>query len=75
MLISFSCLNRTINLDSYNPSGVITIKAFRDSSYPFNAGYWNKYKRPKLATIENVAGDIPRTLRIGQLADYENSYV
>jgi len=59
--------NGPFYLDSYNPSaGVITIKAFRDNSYPFNVGYWNKYEHPKLATIENVAKDIPRTLSIGQ---------
>jgi peptide/nickel transport system substrate-binding protein len=59
--------NGPFYLDSYNPSGgVITIKAFRDNSYPFNVGYWNKYEHPRLATIPNVASDIPRTLRIGQ---------
>ncbi|MBV9178970.1 MAG: hypothetical protein JO297_18225 [Nitrososphaeraceae archaeon] len=60
--------NGPFYLDSYNPSaGVITIKAFRDSSYPFSIGYWNKYEHPKLATIiQNVATDIPRIIHIGQ---------
>jgi peptide/nickel transport system substrate-binding protein len=59
--------NGPFYLDSYNPSGgVITIKAFRDSSYPFTVGYWNKYEHPKLATIQNAANNIPRIIRIGQ---------
>jgi peptide/nickel transport system substrate-binding protein len=59
--------NGPFYLDRYNPSaGVITIKAFRDNSYPFNVGYWNKYEHPRLATISNVATDISRTLHIGQ---------
>jgi peptide/nickel transport system substrate-binding protein len=59
--------NGPFYLDSYNPSGgVITIKAFRDSSYPFTIGYWNKYEHPKLATIQNAANNIPRIIRIGQ---------
>jgi peptide/nickel transport system substrate-binding protein len=42
--------NGPFYLDSYNPSGgLITIKAFRDSSYPSSVGYWNKYEHPKLA--------------------------
>jgi len=62
--------NGPFYLDSYNPSaGVITIKAFRDNSYPFNVGYWNKYEHPRLATIPNVATDISRTLHIGQASN------
>jgi len=58
--------NGPFYLDNYNPAGgVITIKAFRDNSYPFSVGYWNKYEHPKLASIENV-NDLPRFLRIGQ---------
>jgi peptide/nickel transport system substrate-binding protein len=57
--------NGPFYLDSYNPSaGVITIKAFRDNSYPFNLGYWSKYEHPKLATIENV-NQIPTIFHIG----------
>jgi peptide/nickel transport system substrate-binding protein len=62
--------NGPFYLDSYNPSGgIITIKAFHDSSYPFSIGYWNKYEHPKLATIvQNVATgtDIPRIIHIGK---------
>ena len=61
--------NGPFYLDNYNPAGgVITIKAFRDNSYPFSVGYWNKYEHPKLASIENV-NDLPRFLRIGQPAN------
>jgi peptide/nickel transport system substrate-binding protein len=58
--------NGPFYLDSYNPSGgVITLKAFRDQSYPFSLGYWSKYEHPKLASIENI-NNIPRFIRIGQ---------
>jgi peptide/nickel transport system substrate-binding protein len=58
--------NGPFYLDSYNPTGgVITLKAFRDQSYPFYLGYWGKYEHPKLASIENIK-DIPRFIRIGQ---------
>jgi peptide/nickel transport system substrate-binding protein len=59
--------NGPFYLDNYNPAGgTITIKAFRDNSYPFNVGYWSsKYEHPKLANIENV-NDIPRIVHIGK---------
>lgn len=58
--------NGPFYLDSYNPSGgIITLKAFRDQSYPFYLGYWGQYEHPKLASIENIK-DIPRFIRIGQ---------
>jgi peptide/nickel transport system substrate-binding protein len=58
--------NGPFYLDSYNPSGgVITLKAFRDPSYPFPLGYWAKYEHPKLASLQNI-NDIPRFIRIGQ---------
>jgi peptide/nickel transport system substrate-binding protein len=58
--------NGPFYLDSYNPSGgIITLKAFRDQSYPFSLGYWSKYEHPKLASIENI-NNIPRFIRIGQ---------
>ena len=57
--------NGPFYIDSYNAAGgVITIKAFRDSSYPYNVGYWSKYEHPKLATIENV-NEIPRIIHKG----------
>jgi peptide/nickel transport system substrate-binding protein len=57
--------NGPFYLDSYNPEGrVITLKAFRDSSYPFEKGHWAKYETPKIATIEKV--DAPRNIIAGQ---------
>jgi peptide/nickel transport system substrate-binding protein len=58
--------NGPFYLDNYNPAGgVIALKAFRDNSYPFDVGYWNKYEHPKLASIENV-NDLPRFIRLDQ---------
>src|SRR5919206_767383 len=58
--------NGPFYLNSYNPSGgVITLKAFRDPSYPFPLGYWTKYEHPRLASLQNI-NDIPRFIRIGQ---------
>jgi peptide/nickel transport system substrate-binding protein len=51
--------------DSYNIAGrTITIKAVRDSSYPFEVGHWSSYESPKLAKITSTS--IPRTVTIGQ---------
>jgi peptide/nickel transport system substrate-binding protein len=59
--------NGAFYLDNYNTAGgTITIKAFRDSSYPFEVGHWSKYTQPKLADITNV--DVPRDVVIGQPA-------
>jgi peptide/nickel transport system substrate-binding protein len=57
--------NGPFYLDSYNPEGrIITLKAFRDSSYPFEKGHWAKYEIPKIATIEKV--DAPRNIIAGK---------
>jgi peptide/nickel transport system substrate-binding protein len=57
--------NGPFYLDSYNPEGrVITLEAFRDSSYPFEKGYWSKYEIPKTASIDKVAA--PRNIIAGQ---------
>ena len=57
--------NGPFYLDSYNPEGrVITLKAFRDSSYPFEKGHWSQYETPKVASIDKVAS--PRTIIAGQ---------
>lgn len=54
-------------LDNFNPAGgTITIKAFRDPTYPFEAGHWSEFREPKLATITNV--DSPRSVTLGQPA-------
>lgn len=57
--------NGPFYLDSYNPEGrLITLKAFRDSSYPFEKGHWSQYETPKVASIDNLAA--PRTIVAGQ---------
>src|SRR5919198_610119 len=57
--------NGAFYLDNFNPAGgTITIKAFRDPSYPFEVGYWSRYETPRLAHITSV--DVPRLVRIGQ---------
>jgi len=48
--------NGPFYLDTYNPSGgIITVRAFRDPSYPFPQGHWSAYENPELAIIEDVA--------------------
>jgi peptide/nickel transport system substrate-binding protein len=57
--------NGPFYLDSYNPSGrIITIKAFRDQSYPFEQGHWSYFENPKLADIGKV--EAPQFIKIGQ---------
>jgi peptide/nickel transport system substrate-binding protein len=57
--------NGPFYLDSYNPAGrVITIKAFRDASYPFEQGHWSIYEKPKIASISKVS--VPKTVLAGQ---------
>ena len=57
--------NGPFYLDSYNPSGrIITIKAFRDQSYPFEQGHWSYFENPKLADIGKV--DAPQFIKRGQ---------
>lgn len=57
--------NGPFYLDSYNIAGkTMTVKAFRDSSYPFAAGYFSSFENPKLAKIVKV--DIPRMAKVGK---------
>ncbi|MGC2384811.1 MAG: ABC transporter substrate-binding protein [Nitrososphaeraceae archaeon] len=57
--------NGPFYLDSYNPEGgIITIKAFRDSSYPFEVGHWSIYEHPKLATLGKIY--VPQFAVIGK---------
>jgi peptide/nickel transport system substrate-binding protein len=59
--------NGPFYLDSFNiAGGTITIKAFRDPSYPFEVGHWSSYENPKLAKIEKI--DNARSIKIGQPA-------
>ena len=57
--------NGAFYLDNFNTAGgTITIKAFRDASYPFEAGHWSQYESPLLADIVSV--DVPKLVSIGQ---------
>jgi peptide/nickel transport system substrate-binding protein len=57
--------NGPFYLDNFNAAaGTITIKAFSDSSYPFELGQWSQYQTPRLADITSV--DVPRLVSIGQ---------
>jgi peptide/nickel transport system substrate-binding protein len=57
--------NGPFYLDSFNAAGgTITIKAFRDSSYPFEVGHWSQYETPQIADITSV--DVPRLVNMGQ---------
>lgn len=52
-------------LEEFNPTGgVVTLKAFRDGSYPFRAGQFSIYENAPELSIENVK--IPKFIRIGQ---------
>lgn len=47
--------NGPYEIKNYNPTGkVITLTAFRDSTYPFAKGYWSNFETPKLAKFEKV---------------------
>lgn len=57
--------NGAFYLDSFNiGGGTITIKAFKDQSYPFEVGHWSEFENPKLAQINRV--DATRSITIGQ---------
>jgi peptide/nickel transport system substrate-binding protein len=57
--------NGAFYLDSFNVAGgTLTINAFRDPSYPFEAGHWSNYETPQLADITSV--DVPRIVMMGQ---------
>jgi len=47
--------NGPFYLHSYNPlARTITIKAFRDDSYPFEIGKWKDFEKARVATVSNV---------------------
>lgn len=57
--------NGPFYFDGYNVAGrTITVKAFRDPTYPFEVGHWSEYETPRLARI--AGADIPGTVTIGQ---------
>lgn len=56
--------NGPYEIKNYNPTGkVITLTAFRDSTYPFAKGYWSNFETPKLAKFEKVQQ--PKVATIG----------
>jgi peptide/nickel transport system substrate-binding protein len=57
--------NGPFYLDNFNVAGgTVTINAFRDPSYPFEAGHWAHYETPRVADISSI--DVPRIVQIGQ---------
>lgn len=55
--------NGPFYLDNYNVAGrIITIKAFRDSTYPFDQNSWSNFTNPKLTKIESIV--IPKYVKI-----------
>ena len=57
--------NGPFYLDTYIPgAGIISVKAFRDQSYPFPQGYWSVFENPKLAVIQSV--DTKKYLTAGE---------
>ena len=64
--------NGPFYLDSYNPDArTITIKAFRDSTYPFEADYWKEFENLKVAEIANL--DVPLSLNRGETTTIKGS--
>ena len=56
--------NGPFYLKSYSPeSRTITIKAFDDESYPFEAGHWQEFEKIKFPKIVQV--DIPNVIKKG----------
>ena len=56
--------NGPFHLDSYSPeSRTITVRAFADDAYPFEAGFWSDFEETMEPTIRDV--DIPKTIQIG----------
>ena len=55
-------------LEEFNPSGgIVTLNAFRDSTYPFETGHFSKYESPPELEIQNI--DVPKFIKIGQPFD------
>ena len=58
--------NGPFYLKSYSPeSRTITIKAFDDESYPFEAGHWKEFEKIKFPKIVQV--DIPDVIKKGDI--------
>src|SRR3990172_1908719 len=57
--------NGPFYLESYSPEArTITTRAFDDSTYPFEAGYWKKFEDVTIVKINSI--DVPTTITIGK---------
>ncbi|WKT57287.1 ABC transporter substrate-binding protein [Candidatus Nitrosotenuis chungbukensis] len=57
--------NGPFYLESYSPEArAMTVRSFDDPSYPFKAGYWEKFEKVNLPKIIQV--DIPSQIVLGQ---------
>ena len=57
-------------LETFNPTGgVVTLKAFRDSTYPFKTGIYSAYENPPELRIDSM--NIPKFLKIGEPFDFD----
>ena len=62
--------NGPFYLDNYNPSGrIIDLKLFNDSSYPFKAGYWSKFEKPKSILVTSINSS--KFIKIGEGKAFE----
>ncbi|HYO05989.1 MAG TPA: hypothetical protein VER14_03285, partial [Phototrophicaceae bacterium] len=51
-------------LDTFNPSGgIVILKKFNDSTYPYEAGYFSSFEDPQNIKINKIA--IPKFIKIG----------
>lgn len=57
--------NGPFYLETYSPEArAMTIRSFDDPSYPFEAGYWEKFEKVNLPKITQI--DIPSQIILGQ---------
>ncbi len=63
--------NGPFYLESYLPEArTITIKSFDDPTYPFGAGYWQKFEQVTLPKIEKI--NVPTVATVGQELDIQS---
>jgi peptide/nickel transport system substrate-binding protein len=56
--------NGPFYLESYNPEArTMTLKAFRDQSYPYEVGHWRDFEVAKVATLKDVS--VPLSIEVG----------
>jgi peptide/nickel transport system substrate-binding protein len=62
--------NGPFYLDNYNPSGrIIELKLFNDTTYPFKAGYWSIFEKPKSILITSINSS--KFIKIGEEKIFE----